>query len=98
MSSLSFVFCQKNLELHSQSVYDKLKQEYPEVALEVKDCVGAEYCSLCKDVPFAIRNNSVLYGRDPRELYQKMERGLEFLKKDPLPGTISYQESGKSAK
>lgn len=89
MSTLNFVFCKKNLELYSQSVYDRLTQEYPDVAIEVKDCV--DHCGTCADIPFVIRNNSVIGGRDPRDLYQKMTRGLEYLNKDPLPGTLSYR-------
>ncbi len=90
MSTLSFVFCKKNLELYTQPVYDLLKQEYPDLAIEVKDCVGAEHCGLCADVPFVMRNNAVVAGRDPRDLYDKLARGLEYLTKDPLPGTITY--------
>lgn len=80
-STLSFVFCQKNLSNHSQAVYDLLQQEHPEVSVEIKDCV--DKCGLCTDVPFVIRNNSVVAGRDPRDLYVKIEKGLTYLK-DPV--------------
>ncbi len=98
MSTLSFVFCKKNLELYSQSVYDLLKQEYPDVSIEVKDCVGTDHCGTCADIPFVIRNNSVVGGRDPRDLYQKLSRGLEYLKKDPIPGTIEYRNEVQPSK
>ncbi len=96
MSTLNFVFCKKNLELYSQSVYDRLTQEYPDVAIEVKDCV--DHCGTCSDIPFVIRNNSVIGGRDPRDLYQKLARGLEYLNKDPLPGTLSYRNEVPAVK
>ena len=89
MSTLSFVFCKKNLDLYTQPVYDLLKQEYPELSIEVKDCV--DHCGTCADIPFVLRNNSVIGARDPRDLYVKLTRGLEYLKKDPLPGTIAYR-------
>ena len=80
-STLSFVFCKKNLELHSQNVYDLLKQEYPDLEIEIKDCV--DKCGLCTDVPFVMRNNSVVAGRDQRDLYKKLEKGLTYLNKKP---------------
>lgn len=80
-STLSMVFCKKNLELHSQSVYDLLKEQYPDVSIEVKDCV--DKCGLCTDVPFVLRNNAVVAGRDPRDLYNKLEKGLTYLSAKP---------------
>lgn len=89
-SSLHIVFCKKNLELHSQSVYDLLKQEYPDIEIEVKDCV--DHCGICTDVPFAMRNDAVVGGRDPRDLYMKLEKGMKFLQAAKLPGTSGYKE------
>ena len=89
-SSFNIVFCQKNLQLYSQSVYDLLKQQYPDVVIEVKDCV--DKCGMCTDVPFAIRDNALVGGRDARGLYRKLERGMQFLARPPLPGTCSYKE------
>ncbi len=80
-STLSFVFCKKNLELHSQAVYDLLKEQYPNVSIEVKDCV--DKCGLCTDVPFVLRNNAVVAGRDQRDLYNKLEKGLKYLSAKP---------------
>ncbi len=80
-STLSFVFCKKNLELHSQSVYDLLKEQYPDVSIEMKDCV--DKCGLCADVPFVLRNNAVVAGRDQRDLYNKLEKGLKYLSARP---------------
>lgn len=81
MSSLSLKFCKKNLELHSQSVYDALKERYPDEKIEVVDCVGTQFCSTCSDVPFVLRNNAVVGGRTARDLYYKLERGMGFLNK-----------------
>ncbi|GIM48243.1 hypothetical protein DNHGIG_37920 [Collibacillus ludicampi] len=79
MSSLTLKFCKKNLELYSQSVYDKLKEQYPNEKIEIVDCAGKEICGLCADVPFAIRNNAIVGGRTPRDLFYKLTRGMEFL-------------------
>ncbi len=89
-ASYNIVFCQKNLDLYSQSVYDLLKQQYPDVDIQVKDCV--DKCGMCTDVPFALRDNALVGGRDARGLYRKLERGMQFLSRPPLPGTCSYKE------
>lgn len=79
MSSLSLKFCKKNLDLYSQSVYDALKDRYPNEKIEIVDCAGEHLCGLCTDVPFAIRNNAVVGGKTARDLFYKLERGMEFL-------------------
>jgi uncharacterized protein YuzB (UPF0349 family) len=86
MSSLTLKFCRKNLELYSQAVYDKLKEQYPDEKIEVVDCVGKEMCGLCADVPFAVRNNATVGGRTARDLFYKLTRGMEFLQTIPIPG------------
>jgi uncharacterized protein YuzB (UPF0349 family) len=99
-SSMNIKWCKKNLEHFSQAVYDMLKQEYPDIEMEVQDCV--DLCGLCTDVPFALRNNGVVGARDPRGLYVKLKHGFEFMTKEPLPGTYaaitlqSNQEQVKS--
>lgn len=82
---MSIKWCKKNLEHYSQSVYDMLREEFPDVEMEVVDCV--DHCGLCTDVPFAMRNNAVVGARDPRGLYMKLRQGMEFMNKTPLPGT-----------
>ena len=89
-SSLSIVFCKKNLELYSQSVYEALKEAYPDEQIEVKDCV--DLCGTCTDVPFAVRNNALITGRDPQGLYRKLEKGMRFISSPPLPGTSAFRE------
>lgn len=79
MSSLSLKFCKKNLELYSQSVYDALKERYPAEKIEIVDCAGEHLCGLCSDVPFAVRNNAVVGGKTAKDLFYKLERGMEFL-------------------
>ncbi|PWI59044.1 DUF1450 domain-containing protein [Sulfoacidibacillus thermotolerans] len=89
-SSISLTFCKKNLELYSQSVYDALRANYPDLEIEVKDCL--DMCAMCTDVPFALRNGALIGGRDPMGLYRKLERGMQFLSAPPLPGTSGYRE------
>lgn len=89
-SKVTVTFCKKNLELHSQSVYDALSANNPEVTLEIKDCL--DHCGMCTDVPFAMREGGLVGGRDPRDLYRKLLRGLRFLSRPPLPGTASYRD------
>lgn len=84
-SSMSIKWCKKNLEHYSQNVYDLLHEEFPDVEMEIVDCV--DHCGLCTDVPFAMRNNAVVGARDPRGLYMKLRQGMEFMNKAPLPGT-----------
>lgn len=91
MSSLSLKFCKKNLERHSQSVYDKLKEQFPDEKIEVVDCAGKEICGFCTDVPFAIRNNALVGGRNERDLFYKLTRGMEFIQK--LPETQADEKS-----
>lgn len=79
MSSLSLKFCRKNMQLYSQSVYDTLKERYPNEKIEVVDCAGEQICGLCTDVPFVLRNNAVVAGRTAKDLYYKLERGMGFL-------------------
>nr|WP_156807503.1 DUF1450 domain-containing protein [Effusibacillus pohliae] len=98
MSSLSLKFCKKNLEHHSQSVYDALKERYPNEKIEVVDCVGKEFCATCTDVPFAIRNNALVGGRTPRDLFYKLERGMVFLDKLPAPAEEQKQAEATEAK
>ncbi len=89
-SSVNLQFCKKNLELYSQSVYAALRENYPELKIEVKDCV--DMCGMCTDVPFAMRNGALIGARDPMGLYRKLERGMNFMTAQPLPGTSGYQE------
>ncbi|QQE76890.1 DUF1450 domain-containing protein [Alicyclobacillus sp. SO9] len=86
-SSMSMKWCKKNLEHHSQSVYDLLKEEYPDVEMKVEDCV--DVCGLCTDVPFVLRNNAIIAARDPRGLYIKLKQGMAFLEEETLPGTYA---------
>jgi len=92
-SSLSLKFCRKNLEKYSQRVYDVLTQKYPDVKIEVEDCV--DICGLCTDVPFALRNGAIVGGRNERDLYLKLERGMEFLQKPPLVTMAKAVQSKK---
>lgn len=78
-------WCKKNLEHYSQSVFDLLKEEYPDLEMEIADCVDA--CGLCTDVPFALRNNAIVSARDARGLYVKLKQGMSFLTEPALPGT-----------
>lgn len=86
-SSMNIKWCKKNLEKFSQSVYDVLKEEYPDVDMSVEDCL--DVCSLCTDVPFAIRNNATVAARDARGLYIKLKKGMGFMEKEVLPGTYA---------
>ncbi|MDQ0188460.1 YuzB family protein [Alicyclobacillus cycloheptanicus] len=96
-TTMSVKWCKKNLEHYSQHVYEMLKEEYPDVPMEVADCV--DHCGLCTDVPFAMRNNAVIGGRDPRGLYMKLKQGMAFLSKPALPGTYAAvtAEAGDTA-
>ncbi|MCL6547868.1 MAG: YuzB family protein [Alicyclobacillus sp.] len=85
--SMSLKWCRKNLEHHSQAVYDLLREEYPDVPMEVVDCV--DHCGLCTDVPFALRNDAIVAARDARGLYVKLKKGMECLSAPPLPGTYA---------
>ncbi|RIV17335.1 DUF1450 domain-containing protein [Alicyclobacillaceae bacterium I2511] len=86
-SSMSLKWCKKNLDLYSQRVYDLLKEEYPEVQMEVVEC--ADVCAICSDVPFVLRNNAVIAAKDARGLYRKLKKGMSFLEKPALPGTYA---------
>jgi uncharacterized protein YuzB (UPF0349 family) len=86
-SSMSLKWCKRNLAQHSGRVYDMIREEYPEIEMEVVDC--ANVCGLCPDVPFVVRNNSVMAARDERSLYVKIKKGMEFLSSEPLPGTYA---------
>lgn len=90
-SSMSLKWCKKNLEKFSQPVYDALKDEYPDLEMEVSDCT--DHCGLCTDVPFALRNSAVVAARDARGLYRKLKRGMTFLSEPALPGTFAYLQN-----
>ncbi|KYP80464.1 DUF1450 domain-containing protein [Ferroacidibacillus organovorans] len=88
--AVQLTFCKKNLALYSQSVLEAISHDYPDVEIELKDC--ADVCGTCTDIPFALRNGALIGGRDPRDLYKKLERGMRFLSEDKLPGTAGYVE------
>jgi uncharacterized protein YuzB (UPF0349 family) len=90
--SMSLKWCRKNLEHYSQCVHEVLKEEYPDVPMEVVDC--ADVCSLCTDVPFALRNDAIVHARDPRGLYHKLKQGMSFFERPPLPGTYAALAGG----
>lgn len=95
---ITIAFCKKNLELYSQSVYDLLTSVYadtPDVEIVVQDCL--DRCGMCTDVPFAMRDNALVGGRDPRDLYRKLERGMEVLRHRSLPGTARYRTDAEPA-
>jgi len=93
-SSMSLKWCKKNLEHYSQSVYDLIKDEYPGLEMSVADCV--DFCGLCTDVPFVLRNNAVVGARDARGLYVKLKQGMEFMSSPPLPGTYAAVAVGNT--
>ena len=86
-SSMSLKWCKKNLDLYSQRVYDLLKEEYPDIQMEVVEC--ADVCAICSDVPFVLRNNAVIAARDAQGLYMKLKKGMSFIEKSALPGTYA---------
>lgn len=83
MSSLKLQFCKRNMELYSQTVYDYLKEKYPNEKIDVVDCAGTEICAFCTDVPFAVRNNALVGAKTAIDLLYKLERGMEFLENLP---------------
>lgn len=89
-SSMSLKWCKKNLTKHSNAVKDAISQEHKDFECEVSECV--DFCGLCTDVPFALRNGSIVAARDARGLYVKLERGFGFLSKPALPGTYAYRQ------
>ena len=94
MATVTISFCRKNLELYSQSVHDAMRERYPDVEIEIKDCL--DRCGTCTDIPFAVRLGGVVGGRDARDLYRKLERGMRFLSRPPLPGTADYREEAEA--
>jgi len=95
-SSMNIKWCKKNLEKFSQGVYDLLKEEYPDLDMSVEDCL--DVCGLCTDVPFAVRNNATVAARDARGLYEKLEKGMSFMRKDALPGSYAaFMEAAQQA-
>lgn len=86
---MSVKWCKKNLNKHSQAVYEAFTDAHPDIACDVSECV--DFCGLCTDVPFALRNASVIAARDPRGLFEKLERGMSFTQKPALPGTFAYR-------
>lgn len=93
-ASLSLKWCRRNLERQSQAVLDLLHEEYPDVEMEVVDCVGKEHCGLCTDVPFAMRNGAFINARDARGLYARLKQGMDFAQKPVLPGTYADVMAG----
>jgi uncharacterized protein YuzB (UPF0349 family) len=87
-SSLQVKWCQKNLKHFSQAVYDVFSESYPDVPMEVSECL--DVCGLCTDVPFAFRNGAIVSARDALGLYKKLENGMSFLTEEPLPGTYTF--------
>ncbi|GMA52492.1 hypothetical protein GCM10025857_38490 [Alicyclobacillus contaminans] len=92
-SAMKITWCAKNLKAHSQAVFDALQSTCPEADMQVEECV--DYCGLCTDVPFALRNQAVIAARDPRGLYRKLEQGTSFLTKPALPGTYAAVVGGR---
>lgn len=86
-SSMSLKWCKKNLEHYSQAVYDLIAEEYPDIEMEVADCV--DVCGLCTDVPFAMRNGAIVSARDARGLYAKLKQGMSWMEREALPGTYA---------
>lgn len=86
-SSMNLKWCKKNLEHHSQAVYDLIKEEYPDIEMGIADCV--DHCGLCTDVPFVLRNGAIVHARDQRGLYAKLQQGMTFLSGPALPGTYA---------
>jgi uncharacterized protein YuzB (UPF0349 family) len=87
VQSLSLKFCAKNLP-KSEKALEAIRQKYPDLNVEVADCL--DVCGLCFDVPFALRNNAIVGARNDRELFLKLEKGMEpLLRQTPLPGTAA---------
>jgi uncharacterized protein YuzB (UPF0349 family) len=95
VSSLSLKMCKKNLEKYSQPVLDLLQKEYPDIEIDIEDCV--DVCGLCSDVPFLLRNNAIVHGRDARDLYYKLEKGMQFLKNQPVDDASKTEKEEQTA-
>jgi len=83
-SSIKWVFCKRNIDLHMPKAFEAFKSKYPDEKIDVKDCAGKDLCSLCLDVPFAIRNGAIVHAGTERDLYWKLDQGMEFLRAERL--------------
>jgi uncharacterized protein YuzB (UPF0349 family) len=77
-SSIKWVFCKQNIERHQAEAFEAFKSKYPDEKIEVKECAGADLCSLCRDVPFCVRNGAIVHAGTERDLYWKLDSGMEF--------------------
>jgi len=68
-------FCENNKG--KGKVVRRLKEEFPDLNIKVKDCV--KQCSSCRDQPVAVVDKNKVTGRDGDDLYVKI---IELIHKD----------------
>jgi len=68
-------FCENNKG--KGKVVRRLKEEFPDLNIKVKDCV--KQCSSCRDQPVAVVDKIKVTGRDGDDLYVKI---IELIRKD----------------
>ncbi|MGZ4135274.1 MAG: DUF1450 domain-containing protein, partial [Tumebacillaceae bacterium] len=78
-SSVKFVFCKQNIEKFQKRAFEAFTSKYPDEKIDIKECAGTDLCSLCMDVPFAMRNGAIVHAKVEQDLYCKLDSGMEFL-------------------
>jgi uncharacterized protein YuzB (UPF0349 family) len=61
-------FCEHNKG--KKIVYRRLKDEFPDISVKVKDCV--KQCSACREMPMATVDGKRVTADDGDQLYQKI--------------------------
>jgi len=78
--NLMIEFCEGNLELHSQSLREKLEAENDEIEIMEYGCLGN--CGECFVRPFAYVNGKRVAADKGEELYQEIKNCIKKMKED----------------
>lgn len=70
---MKIYFCEKNKG--RKKVINRLEENYPELELKVKKCIGK--CSSCKEKPIAKIKDKIVSGEDSEELYEKLVKVID---------------------
>lgn len=65
-------YCKRNMKLGSKSVYEAMKEKYPEIKRKKSDCLGN--CRTCKMECFVVVKSKTVSAPTPEQLYKRLKK------------------------
>lgn len=65
-------YCKRNLKNGSKSLYNAMKERYPDIKRKKSDCLGN--CKTCKMECFVVVKSKCISAPSPEQLYKRLKK------------------------